>query len=182
MNNTGFESEIGNGDFPWTESGRRLLDIIQGIVRNEGGRHALAAAIMRENREVYNAQLKIERRREIGSVQKVRKNGFNAHKDRFIINHWATHTLKYIANELGVHLSTICVRGYELGLPERSQRTFVKPEKTKPVIVYYQNHQQKFYSITEAAKELNCSTAYINKALGKGYRVKGLKIRLADIY
>lgn len=170
-----------NGDYPWTDSGLRLLDIIQGIVQREGGRNQLAVKIMREDKDHYMAQVNEVRRREIGEVQKIRRNGFNKKRDQIIIDHWQTHTLQEIADMAGgMHLSTISIRGYDLGLPKRSRGIHHLGQKPKPVIIEYPKYEHKCWSITEAAKKLQVSNCYIHKAIKLGYRVKGYKLRFAE--
>jgi hypothetical protein len=177
----GIMSEM-NGQFEWSESGRRLLDSIQNIITREGGRHALAIKIMREDKDHFIAKIKAERKREIGEVLVKRKGFFTAKKDQIIIDHWRTHTLQQIADLIGTHrhLSTISLRGYALGLPKRNGNDFVKAQKPRPVIIMYPGREKKCYSITEAANELGATFGYLYKAIQKNYNVKGVKVKFAE--
>lgn len=171
-----------HGQFEWSESGKRLLDQIQNIINKNGGRHALAVKIMREDKEHFQAKIKEERRREIGQVYKKRKGYFTAKKDQIIIDHWKTHTLQQIADMIGTnrHLSTISMRGYSLGLPKRDSKTFVKAQKPRPVIILYPDKPKKCYSITEAANELGVTFGYLYKAIKRDYYAKGFKVKFAE--
>ena len=43
-----------NGQFPWSESGLSLLELIKKNINQSGGRIALMKAIMEENRELFS--------------------------------------------------------------------------------------------------------------------------------
>lgn len=165
-------------EFPWSKSGKKLLNIINDIIEKEGGRYALAVKITRENAHSYQAEQNEKRQLEIANFLRHNERRFTPAKDKIIIDKWLISTLKEIGLEIGVTLHTVRNRGYKLGLPKRDLTLRGKPEYCKKIKVYYQE-PIVFKSITDAAKHLGVSQGNLSKALIKDYLVKGIKVEAA---
>lgn len=166
-----------NGEFPWSESGKQLLQTIKSYVEQNGGRVALANQIMREDKESFYERLAQERR----SAMPVRQRfQFKPEHDRILTENWNARTLKEIGELINYRdHKRILARGKELGLPDRDKYYYREGQRPKSVIVQFGDYEEKFSSITQAAKGLECTHAYIIKAISKDYHVSGAKVRFA---
>ena len=166
-----------NGEFEWSESGLQLLQVINSYIEQSGGRIALANAIMREDKEVFNLKLKQERQAAMPVRQRYQ---FTPEADQLLTENWNARTLQEIGDIINYRdRKRILQRGAELGLPPRDRYIYREGQRPKAVIIKFGEYEKRCHSITSAAAELGCQHSYVLKAIHKDYHVSGAKVRFA---
>lgn len=160
---------------PWTPGGKELLDTINQIIRDNGGRFAMIKAIQAREKE-YQYEIMRENRKQSGR----RKFEFQPWQDEMIKKYWLTHNLQEITDMIGRSYSPlISVRGLELGLPNRPKVSHRNGQIPRPIIIMYPDHPLRCESIKQATEVLNEPHYKIIKAAKTHKPFNGVIIKFA---